>query len=89
MPTFTEAGVPNVSMQTWHGVAAPAGTAKVIVDRISAEVAKLVVMPDAKEKLDTQGFVPFYNNPEQMAALLKADIAKYAGLIKAANIKSE
>jgi tripartite-type tricarboxylate transporter receptor subunit TctC len=46
-------------------------------------------MPDAKEKLDTQGFVPFYNNPEQMAALLKADIAKYAGLIKAANIKSE
>ena len=35
------------------------------------------------------GFVPFYNNPEQMAALLKADIAKYARLIKAANIKSE
>ena len=89
VPTFTEAGVPNISMQTWHGVAAPAGTPKVIVDRISAEVAKLVAMPDAREKLDTQGFVPFYNNPEQMAALLKADIAKYAKLIKAANIKSE
>jgi tripartite-type tricarboxylate transporter receptor subunit TctC len=89
VPTFTEAGVPNSSLQTWHGVAAPAGTPKVIVDRISAEVAKLVATPDAREKLDGQGFVPSYNSPEQTAALLKADIAKYAKLIKAANIKTE
>ena len=89
VPTFTEAGVPNISMQTWHGVGAPAGTPKVIVDRISAEVAKLIATPDAREKLDAQGFVPSYHNPEQTAALLKADIAKYARIIKAANIKSE
>jgi tripartite-type tricarboxylate transporter receptor subunit TctC len=89
VPTFTEAGVPNISMQTWHGVGAPAGTPKVIIDRISAEVAKLVATPDAREKLDAQGFVPTYNNPEQTAALLKADIAKYAKIIKAANLKSE
>ena len=89
MPTFTEAGVPNVSMQTWHGVAAPAGTPKTIIDRISAEVGKLAAMPDAREKLDAQGFVPYYNNPEQTAALLKADIVKFARIIKTANIKSE
>jgi tripartite-type tricarboxylate transporter receptor subunit TctC len=89
VPTFTEAGVPNVSLQTWHGVAAPAGTPKVIIDRISAEVAKLAAMPDAREKLDAQGFVAYYNNPEQTAALLKTDIVKYAKIIKAANIKSE
>jgi len=89
VPTFTEAGVPNISMQTWHGVGAPAGTPKSIIDRISAEVAKLVATPDAREKLDAQGFVPGYNNPEQTAALLKADIVKYASIIKAANIKSE
>ena len=89
VPTFAESGMPNISMQTWHGVGAPAGTPKGIIDRISAEVAKLVAMPDAREKLDSQGFVPAYNNPEQMAALLKADIAKYARLIKAANIKGE
>ena len=59
VPTFTEAGVPNVSMQTWHGVGAPAGTPKGIVDRISAEVAKLVATPDAREKLDAQGFVAY------------------------------
>jgi tripartite-type tricarboxylate transporter receptor subunit TctC len=89
VPTFTQAGLPNISMQTWHGVGAPAGTPKGIIDRISAEVAKLVAMPEAREKLDTQGFVPSYNNPEQTAALLKADIVKYARIIKAANIKSE
>ena len=89
VPTFTEAGVPNVSLQTWHGVAAPSGTPKGIIDKISAEVAKLAAMPDAREKLDAQGFVAYYNNPEQTAALLKADIVKYAKIIKAANIKSE
>jgi tripartite-type tricarboxylate transporter receptor subunit TctC len=89
VPTFTEAGVPNVSLQTWHGVGAPAGTPKSIIDRISAEVAKLVAMPEARQKLDSQGFVPSYNNPEQTAALLKADIVKFARIIKTANIKSE
>nr|AHZ45690.1 tripartite tricarboxylate transporter family receptor [uncultured bacterium] len=89
VPTFTQAGVPNISLQTWHGVGAPAGTPKSIIDRISAEIAKLVATPDAREKLDSQGFVPSYTNPEQMAALLKADIVKYAKIIKTANIKSE
>ena len=89
VPTFTEAGVPNFSMQTWHGVGAPAGTPKSIIDRISAEVAKLVATPDAREKMDAQGFIPTYNNPEQMAALLKADVARHARIVKAANIKSE
>src|SRR5687768_8321206 len=89
VPTFTESGVPNVSMQTWHGVGAPAATPKVIIDRISAEVGKLIATPDAREKLDAQGFVPFYNNPEQTAALLRSDIVKFAGIIKTANIRSE
>ena len=89
IPTFTEAGLPGASLQTWHGVGAPAGTPKVIIDRISAEVAKLVAAPEAREKLDAQGFVPYYSNAEQTAALLKADIARFAKIIKEANIRSE
>ncbi len=89
VPTFTEAGMPGISLQTWHGVGAPAGTPKTIVDRISAEVAKLVATPEAREKLDTQGFGPFYNNAERTSALLKSELVKYEKLIKAANIKSE
>jgi tripartite-type tricarboxylate transporter receptor subunit TctC len=89
VPTFTEAGLPGISLQTWHGVGAPAGTPKGIIDRISAEIAKLVAMPETREKLDAQGFGPYYNNPEQTAELLKAEVVKYARIIKAANIKSE
>jgi len=89
VPTFTEAGLPGASLQTWHGIGAPAGTPKIIIDRISAEIAKLVATADAKEKLDAHGFVPYYNNAEQTAALLRSDIARFAKIITQANIKGE
>ena len=87
MPSFAEAGLPEVSLSTWQGLAAPAGTPKAIIDKISAEVAKLVAMPETQKKLDAQGFVPFYNNPQQTAALIKRDIDKFALIIKTGNIK--
>jgi tripartite-type tricarboxylate transporter receptor subunit TctC len=89
VPTFAEAGLPGVSLQNWQGVGGPAGIPKPIIDRISAEVARLVAMPETVQKLDAQGFVPFYRNAEQTAELLKADIVKYAKIIKEANIKVE
>jgi tripartite-type tricarboxylate transporter receptor subunit TctC len=89
IPTFAEAGLPGVSLKNWQGVGGPAGIPKAIIDRISGEVAKLVAMPETVQKLDAQGFVPFYNNAEQTAALLRADIVKYARIIKEANIKAE
>ena len=46
-------------------------------------------MPDTKEKLNAQGFEPYYNDPEETAALIKSDIVKYGKIIKEANIKAE
>jgi tripartite-type tricarboxylate transporter receptor subunit TctC len=89
VPSFAEAGVPGVSLPTWQGVGAPVGTPKVIIDRISAEVEKLVAIPDTVEKLDAEGFVPFYKNPEQTAALLNTLIATIGKIIKVGNIKVE
>jgi tripartite-type tricarboxylate transporter receptor subunit TctC len=89
VPSFAEAGLPGVSLPTWQGVGAPAGTPKVIVDRIAAEVEKLVALPDTKEKLDAEGFVPYYRNPEQTAALLNDHIGRVGKIIKAGNIKVE
>lgn len=89
VPTFAEAGLPGVSLKNWHGVGGPAGIPKAIIDKLSAEVGKLVAMPDTIEKLDAQGFVPFYHNAEQTAAMLRADVIKYAKIIKDANIKAE
>lgn len=89
VPSFAEAGMPEISLATWQGLGAPAGTPKAIIDKISAEVAKLVAAPETKEKLAVQGFEPYYNNPEQTAGLVKRDIERFGKIIKAAGIKTE
>ena len=89
VPTFTEAGLSGFDLKFWYGVLAPAGTPKEILDKLSAEFARIVVMPDIKEKLSSQGADPFVSTPEQFAAVMKADLAKYEKVIKAANIKLE
>jgi tripartite-type tricarboxylate transporter receptor subunit TctC len=86
VPTFVEAGMPNILLTSWQGVGGPAGIPKSIVNRIAAEVQKLVAKPKSKEILTKLGFVPWYNGPEETAALLKEDVVKYAKIIKAANI---
>ena len=89
VPTFIEEGLPAMTLTNWQGVGGPAGIPKPIIDRISAEIQKLVARPDTKEKLNALGSEPYYNNPEQTAALIKLDIAKYGKIIKDANIKPE
>ncbi|RPI39847.1 MAG: tripartite tricarboxylate transporter substrate binding protein, partial [Betaproteobacteria bacterium] len=88
-PTFAEEGLPNITLTNWQGVGGPAGIPKPIVNRIAGEIQKLVAKPKSKEILNKLGFEPFYNGPDETAALLKADIAKYARIIKAGNIKVE
>ncbi len=87
VPTFTEAGLPGFDVRNWVGMLAPAGTPKTIVDKLSLEISRIVALPFFKEKLDTQGWEPFVSTPEQFAALMKADMAKWAKVIKTANIK--
>jgi len=87
VPTFTEAGLPGYDVKIWWGVLAAAGTPQPIVDKLSTEIAKILATPDIKEKLDSQGVVPFLSTPDQFAALMKADTAKWARVIKTANIK--
>jgi tripartite-type tricarboxylate transporter receptor subunit TctC len=89
VPSFAESGYPGVSMPTWQGVGAPTGTPRAIIDRIAAEVEKLVATPDTVEKLEVEGFVPYYRNPEQTAALLNTHIERVGKVIKAGNIKVE
>jgi tripartite-type tricarboxylate transporter receptor subunit TctC len=89
VPSFTEAGLPGLDVKTWLGVLAPAGTPEAIIDRLSSEFAKILVMPDVKETLTSQGLDPFISTPDQFAALMKADMAKFGKVIKTANIRIE
>ena len=87
VPTFSEAGLPGFEAKNWHGVLAPAGTPRDIVSKLSAEFGRIMNTTDVKEKLVSQGVEPFITNPDQFAALLRADFAKWGKVIKAANIK--
>jgi tripartite-type tricarboxylate transporter receptor subunit TctC len=89
VPTIAEAGLPAFEIAGWTGLFAPAGTPKEIIDKISSEMARILAMPEIVEKLVNQGLEPLISNPEQFAALLKSDMAKFAKLIKDANIKAD
>lgn len=89
VPTFAEAGLPSFDLSGWFGIVAPAGTPKEIIDKMSTEIARNLAMPEARERLASQGMEPFISTPEEFASLLKADISRYAGIIKAANIRLE
>jgi tripartite-type tricarboxylate transporter receptor subunit TctC len=87
VPTFAEQGLPGYNASFWFGVFAPVGTPKAIVDKLSAQIAKIVEMPDVRETFISQGIDPWYQSPEQFAAVLRSDTARFAQLIKTANIK--
>ncbi len=89
LPTFSEQGLPGYIVKNWMGVVVPARTPKNIVDKLASEIIKIQGMADFKEKLALQGVEPFVNGPDKFAALIKADLAAFAKVIKAANIRLE
>ena len=88
-PTFAEAGLSGFDVVTWNGVTAPAGTPKPIVDKLSAEIGAMLAMPAVREKLEAIGTSPMPMTANEFGALIRSEIAMYAKVIKAANIRIE
>ncbi len=89
VPTLTEAGMPGYEVRTWYGIFAPSGTPKPIIDKMSTEIARILALPDVVEQLVSLGLEPFISTPEQFATLIKADMDRYARIVKDAKIKLE
>lgn len=87
VPTFKEAGMPNFNTRGWSGIVAPAATPKAIIDKLSQEFMKAQASPEFSTRMRDLGTEPYINTPEQFGELMKADMVKYAKVIKAANIK--
>ncbi|MEA2880736.1 MAG: hypothetical protein QOF14_5932 [Hyphomicrobiales bacterium] len=85
--TIIEQGVPDFVSGTWAGIIAPSGTPKEIVDRVSAEAKKALADPAMKQKLAEQGIVAIGSTPDEYRAFVSDEIAKWAKVIKDANIK--
>ena len=90
VPTFEEGGLTGFArIGGFYGIVATGGTPKAVVDKMSAQIAKILTLPDFKEKLAAQGLSPLICTPEEYTARLKDFYAMNAKIIKAANIKIE
>ena len=87
LPTITEAGLPGFETVAWFGVLAPAGTPPEIVNRLSAEIAKIAKSPEMREKLVAMGAEPVGSTPEEFKAVIDRDIAKWKPLAQKVGIK--
>jgi tripartite-type tricarboxylate transporter receptor subunit TctC len=89
VPTMTEAGYPDIQGDTWVGILVPAGTPKDIITLLHRETAKIIALPDIKERLATLGFEPVVSTPEDFGRQISAEIEFWGKVIRAANIKAQ
>jgi tripartite-type tricarboxylate transporter receptor subunit TctC len=89
IPTFGEAGFPGVEASAWFGVFGPAGMQAAQVERLNAEIVRILKTPDVTGKLTQQGYDPAPSTPAGLAQLVKADLSKWAKVVQAAGIKRQ
>jgi tripartite-type tricarboxylate transporter receptor subunit TctC len=89
VPTLSEAGVPGYEATIWVGLMAPKGTPKDVVDRLNQAVSKIASQTDVRQQWAKQGAVPMVMNPAVFDKYIQDDVAKWAQVIRAANIKMD
>ena len=87
VPTMAEGGYPDIKGDSWVGVLVPAGTSKEIVALLNREIARILALPDMKERLVTLGCDTVASTPEEFAQRIRAEIETWGKVIRAANIK--
>ena len=87
LPTVAEAGVPGYEVVLWHGLVAPKGVPRPIVERLNRDANEVLKAKEMEELLATDGVAPAGGTPEQFRAVIKADIERWRAVVKQANIK--
>jgi len=88
VPTMIEAGYKTIVITGWTGLLAPAGTPQDIVDKLQKEIAARLLVPETRESLASQGAEPVASTPEQFAAFIRAEMAKWSAVIKKAGLEA-
>lgn len=89
LPTIAESGVPGFDLGTWYGVWAPAGTHKDIVNQVSGEIAKILKLPEVRERLATLGAEPVGSAPDEFAAYCRSELSMWAKVVKDSGAKAD
>lgn len=89
VPSTAELGLPDVRVEFWYGLLAPAGTPRAVVDRLNRELRGILVEPEIKARLMQLGSVPAPSTPEELGLRIKSELAQYAGIVRASGAKLE
>jgi len=89
LPTIAESGLPGYEMINWLGLFAPAGTPRAVVERLSAEVSRIVRLPEVRERLNAQGAEPAPLATEEFAAFVKSEVEKWGRVVAATRMTAE
>ena len=89
LPTIAEAGLPGFDVTSWYALVAPAGTPATVVDRLHAEIVKVLGSADVREKIAALGAEPVGNTPAEFIAMQRAEAARWAKLAREANIHAD
>ena len=89
VPTLKEAGMPDLEVETWYAMFAPAGTPAGIIDRVNRDVNELLKEADARDVLAKQGLEPAGGTPQALGARVKRELANWTRVVKAAGIKAD
>jgi tripartite-type tricarboxylate transporter receptor subunit TctC len=89
VPTLAEKGLPGFEAGVWYGIMGPAGLSPEIISRLHQELARIVRLPEVRERLAVEGVEPVGNTPAEFAAYLKSEMAKYAAVAQKARIRAD
>jgi tripartite-type tricarboxylate transporter receptor subunit TctC len=89
IPTLDESGVPGFDASGWYGIVAPAGTRREIVTKLNTEIRRIMQTPDLRTRLDNEGAIPAAGTPEEFAAFIQSEIARWAAVLKRAGIQPQ
>jgi tripartite-type tricarboxylate transporter receptor subunit TctC len=87
LPTMIEAGVPGYDVTSWNGILAPAGTPAPILDRLNGELNRIIATPAMRDRMIALGYEPVGGTPEAFGKFIQSELAKWAPVVKAANVR--
>ena len=89
VPTAAEAGLPDFDVTTWYAILAPAGTPRPIINRLNAELKSIVESAEVKTRLATLATEPMTSTPEEAAAYIQREMAKWGDVVKKAGLHAD